>query len=154
MQPLDLRIAPPRGPRAQLAGIAFTARAVDKLRAALAGGELNDYFPFDGFSELWAYYTRIDLHELQTVIRDAASEDDVEAWIAERTANIDKEKINGKMERFPASRTPDDLRALFEQTYPDDLRTNPDIPIFELLERDDARLYAIVPDSTEPAGTT
>jgi hypothetical protein len=145
MEPLDLRVGPPRGPRVRLAGIVYSARAVDKLRASLPGGQLNAYFPFTGFSELWAYYTGIDLHELQGVVRDAVSEDAIERWIAERTAHVDKEKINAKMERFPVSRTPDHLRALFDDTYPEELRANPDIPIFELLERDDARLYAIVP---------
>ncbi len=153
MEPLDLRIAPPRGPRVRLAGIAFTARAVDKLRASLPGGELNGYFPFVGFSELWAHYTGIDLHALQAIVRDAASEDAVETWIADRTAHVDKEKINAKMEHFPASRTPDNLRELFEETYPEALRTNPELPIFELLEHDDARLYAVVPESAESAGT-
>jgi hypothetical protein len=148
MDALDLRIAPPRGPRERLAGIVFSARVVDKLRASLPSGDLNGYFPFAGFSELWAYYTGIDLQQLQAVVRDAASEQAVEAWIAERTAQVDAEKINAKMERFPASRTPEHLRALFEQTYPEDLRANPGIPIFDLLERDDARLYAVVPRGT------
>jgi hypothetical protein len=105
MEPLDLRLAAPRGPRTQIAGIVFTARVVDKLRASLPGGELNGYFPFIGFSELWAYYTGIALRELQGVVVRAASEAEVEAWIAERTAHVDKPKINGKMERFESSRT-------------------------------------------------
>ena len=55
MEALDLRTAAPRGPRVQVAGIVFTARVIDKLRASLPGGELNGYFPFIGFSQLWAY---------------------------------------------------------------------------------------------------
>ena len=141
MEPLDLRTAPPRGPRAQVAGIVFTGRVIDKLRASLPGGELNGYFPFIGFSELWAYYTGIDLHELQSVVALASSEADVEAWIAEHTAHVDKAKINGKMERFESSRTSEDMRDVFERSYPADLRERYAV-LFDLFDADDARLYA------------
>ncbi len=141
MEPLDLRLAAPRGPRTELAGIVFTARVIDKVRASLPGGELNGFFPFVGFSELWAYYIGIDLHELQGVVARAASEGEVEAWIAERTAHVDKTKINGKMERFESSRTSADMRELFERSYPADLRERHGV-LFNLFEADDARLYA------------
>jgi len=143
MEPLDLRIAAPRGPRDQIAGIVFTARVIDKLRASLPGGELNGYFPFIGFSELWAYYTGIDLRELRGIVTLAASEVEVEAWIAERTAHVDKTKINGKMERFESSRTSDEMREVFERSYPADLRELHPV-LFDLMEADDARLYARV----------
>ncbi len=149
MEPLDFRTAAPRGPRVQVAGIVFTGRVIDKLRASLPGGELNGYFPFIGFSELWAYYTGIDLRELQGVIASASSEADVEAWIAERTAHVDKAKINGKMERFESSRTSEEMRETFERAYPADLRERHAV-LFDLFEADDARLYA---ESTA-SGTT
>lgn len=148
MEALDLRNAPPRGPRAQLAGIVFTGRVVDKLRASLPGGELNGYFPFIGFSELWAYYTGIDLRELYGVVERAASEAEVEAWIAERTADVDKGKINGKMERFESSRTSADMREIFERSYPAELRDRHPV-LFDLFEADDARLYS----EPTPSGT-
>ena len=141
MEPLDFRIAAPRGPRTQVAGIVFTARVIDKLRASLPGGELNGYFPFVGFSELWAYYTGIDLRELQAVVARAASEAEVETWIAERTEHVDKAKVNGKMERFESSRTSAELREVFERSYPADLRERHAV-LFDLMEVDDARLYA------------
>ena len=143
MEPLDLRTAPPRGPRAQVAGIVFTGRVIDKLRASLPGGEPNGYFPFIGFSELWAYYTKIDLRELQHVVAQAASEADVEAWIAERTAHVDKAKVNGKMERFESSRTSGNMLEVFERSYPADLRERYPV-LFDLFEADDARLYSRV----------
>jgi hypothetical protein len=141
MEPLDLRIAAPRGPRMQIAGIVFTARVIDKLRASLPGGELNGYFPFIGFSELWAHYTAIDLRELQGVVARAAAEGEVDAWIAERTAHVDKAKINAKMERFESSRTSGELREVFERSYPADLRERHAV-LFDLFDADDARLYS------------
>src|ERR1700676_2300353 len=137
MDPLNFQVAPPRGPREQLAGIVFTARLVDKLRASLPGGELNGYLATAGFSTLWAYYTRIDLDELRTIVAGAPSESEVEQWIIERTEALDKPVINGKMERFESNRTPDDMRAAFEGFYPPALRDRHAI-IFDLLEADDA----------------
>ena len=140
MEPLDFRTAPPRGPRTQVAGIVFTARVIDKLRAALPGGDLNGYFPFIGFTELWAYYTGIDLRELQAVIARSASEAEVEAWIAERTAHVDKAKINGKMERFESARTSAEMKEVFERSYPAELRERHAV-LFDLFEADDTRLH-------------
>jgi uncharacterized protein DUF5069 len=142
MDPLNFQVAPPRGPREQLAGIVFTARLIDKLRASLPGGELNGYIATAGFSSLWAHYTRIDLDELRTVVAGAPSESAVEQWIIEHTEALDKPAVNGKMERFESSRTPDGMRAAFESFYPVELRERHAI-IFDLLEADDARLYAV-----------
>ncbi|MEA2786135.1 MAG: hypothetical protein QOF71_2239 [Candidatus Eremiobacteraeota bacterium] len=140
MEPLDLRIAAPRGPRAHIAGIAFTARVIDKLRASLPDGELNGYFPFIGFSELWAHYTGIDLHEMQGVVERAGSEAEIETWIAERTAHVDKAQINAKMERFDSVRMSDEMREIFERSYPSDLRERHTV-LFDLFDADDARTY-------------
>jgi len=140
--PLNLHLAPPRGPRERLAGLVFTARLVDKLRASLPGGELNGYVATTGFSELWAYYTNVDLAQLRDAVAEFASETDVERWIVERTSELDKERINERMERFDSSRTPDELRAQFERFYPAELRERYPI-VLDLLEADDARLYAL-----------
>jgi hypothetical protein len=142
MDPLNFQVAPPRGPREQLAGIVFTARLIDKLRASLPGGVLNGYIATAGMSSLWAYYTRIDLEELRTVVAGAPTESAVEQWINEHTQALDKPTINGKMERFESNRTPDDMRVTFENFYPPALRQRHAI-IFDLLEADDARLYAV-----------
>lgn len=140
MKPLDFRSAPPRGPRTKLAAIYFTARVVDKLRAEIRGGHLNGYLAKSGFSLLWAYYTKIDLERLSEVVNSAPSESDVERWIIDQTAGIDKDKINSKMERFVSSRTPQEDVEEFERLYPLNLRTRYTV-IFDLLEADDERIY-------------
>lgn len=141
MEALDLTVSRPRSPREQVAGLFFTGRVIDKLRAALPGGNPNGYFPFVGFSQVWEHYTGIDLRELFAVVRDSNSEPEVQAWIAQRTAALDKEKINTKMERFDTSRLPAEWRAIFEQTYPSELRARHH-RMFDLLDTDDDRLYA------------
>jgi len=142
MQPLDLAIRPPRGPRVRVAGIVFTARLIDKLRASLPGGNPSRFFPFIGFSEMWAYYTHVDLIEFQQLVLDATSENEIERWLATRTQGVDKPAINVRMERFKTDRTPEPMRELFETSYPADLRTRFPV-LFDLLEADDARLYQV-----------
>ena len=141
MKPLSFAVAPPRGPRVALASIVYSARVIDKLRAALPGGELNGFLPFDGFSLLWAHYTQIDLYELFDVIVSAEDEDEIIAWISTRTQSIDTAKINTKMVNFSTDRISDEMRAQFDAIYPRELRerlTN----LFDLLEADDQRLYS------------
>jgi hypothetical protein len=140
MKPLSLVDNPPRSPRTQVAGIVFTARIIDKLRASLPGGDLNGYFAFNGFSELWAYYTGVDLVDLQCCVKNASSEREVEVWLLARTTTVDREEINSKMEQFDTARTPDSMREAFESIYPVELRkAHPHL--FDLLEADDARLF-------------
>ncbi len=142
MQPLDLAIRAPRGPRVRIAGIVFTARLIDKLRASLPGGNPSGFLPFIGFSEMWAYCTGVDLIEFQQVVLEAASEGEVERWLLDQTQGIDKPAINAQMERFKTDRTPAPMRELFEALYPADLRARFPV-LFDLLEADDARLYAV-----------
>ncbi len=125
-----------------VAGIVYTARLIDKLRSSLPGGNPSGFFPFIGFSEMWAYFTRVDLIEFQQLVLDAASEREVEQWLADRTRHIDKPAINAKMERFKTDRTPAPMRELFETSYPADLRGRFPV-LFDLLEADDARLYQV-----------
>jgi hypothetical protein len=140
MQPLNFQFDRPRGPRVKLAGMIFTARIIDKLRAALPGGNLNGFLPFNGFSEAWQKYSGIDLHDLYNVVRDAADEDEVVAWIEERTVGLDRDAFNEKLESFVTTRLPESWRLSFEAFYPAELREQ-HTKILDLLEADDDRLY-------------
>jgi hypothetical protein len=140
MEPLDLSTDRPRGPRVQLAGMTYTARVIDKLRAALPGGNPNGFLPFTGLSEAWQKYSGIDLHELYNVVRSAASEQEVVQWIDSRTRSIDKPAFNAKLEGFVTTRLPESWRAAFESFYPAELRAA-HVNMFDLLEADDERLY-------------
>lgn len=140
MQPLDFTVYRPRAPRVKLAGMIFTARVVDKLRAALPGGNPNGFLPFTGLSEAWQKYSGIDLRELYGVVRDCESETEVEAWLSERTAGLDKDAFNEKLETFVTTRLPESWRPAFESFYPLELRER-HTKILDLLEADDRRLY-------------
>ena len=138
MQPLDLRLCRPRAPRERLAGVVFTPRVLDKIRASLPGGELNGYFTDIGMSVVWAHYTRIDLKELRRVVQEAQSEEEVVQWIEARISHLDKERINRKLEGINSSQTPEAWREAFENAYPADLRAKHTC-ILDLIEADDAR---------------
>ena len=138
MEPLDLRRHPPRAPRVPLAGLVFTARVVDKLRATLPGGSLGEYFTDIGMSVVWAHYAGISLDELRGIVENASTEEEVEAWIAQRTAHIDRERFNAKLQSLDSSRVPPAWRDAFDRAYPEDLR-NAHPVLFDLIEADDAR---------------
>ncbi len=82
MEPLDLRIAPPRPPRAELAGIVFLPRSIDKVRAALPGGSLRDY-EIEGFTTQMLEHLGISLDEFIAVVRDVSTDDAVATYVAE-----------------------------------------------------------------------
>ncbi len=114
---------------------------VDKLRASLPGGVLNGYFTDIGMSAAWARYTNIDLAQLRSVVESAQSEDEVASWIADRTAGLDKERINTKLEGMVTARIPEAWQAAFESAYPQELRERYKF-IFDLIEADDALMNA------------
>lgn len=140
MKALDLTQHPPRGPRATIAGLVFAARLVDKLRAAMPGGETNGYLPFAGVSELWAHRTGIDLRELQAAIAQAEDELEIENWISERTPHIERPRFNEGFHRLDTAQLPQAWRPTFERIYPEDLRLST-TNFFELIEADDRRTY-------------
>lgn len=140
MEPLDLRLTPPRGPREKLAGVVFLPRAIDKLRATLPGGDPGKYFPYYGLSALFAHLTSIDLQELRKVIADAACEEDVIAWVQERLTPDIVGKTNHVMSGFTQEKIPPDYRPTFDSVAPADLRSQyPNV--FDLLEADDRRCF-------------
>ena len=137
MEPLNLRERPPRGPRVRLAGLVFGARAVDKIRGSLPGGDLAGYFTDIGVSAAWSHYTGIPLDELREIVQRAASEEEVEQWIARRTEHLDRERFNAKMESLNSSRIPDAWREAFDGAYPAELVAAHPV-LFDLIEADDA----------------
>lgn len=83
MEPLDLTKAPPRRPRAELAGIIFLPRSIDKVRATLPGGKLGVY-AIEGFTETMLRIFEIPLAEFTDVVRAASTDDEVAAFATAR----------------------------------------------------------------------
>lgn len=80
MQPLDLSAARPRKARAEVDGIVFLPRSIDKARAMLPGGNLADY-TIPGFTEKMLEDFGIGVDDFVAAVRDARTDDDVAAWV-------------------------------------------------------------------------
>ena len=83
MEPLDLTLGPPRPPRAELVGIIFLPRSIDKVRATLPGGKLGEY-TIAGFTETMLEMLAIPLTDFKDAVRAAATDDDVARFVSAR----------------------------------------------------------------------
>lgn len=138
MEPLDLRVAPPRRPRAELAGIVFLPRSIDKVRATLPGGHLGAY-SIPGITTMMLETFEVPLADFTESVRVAASDDDVAAFFAARTSPAVIEKWNANANvREPAGGD----RAVALERYPW-LTERPDLTaVVDVLEEDDRRSFA------------
>jgi hypothetical protein len=80
MEPLDLSQRHPRPTRAELAGIVFLPRSIDKLRASLPGGNLAGY-TIEGFTGRMLECLGIDPEKLRDVVAEAKTDDDVARYV-------------------------------------------------------------------------
>lgn len=82
MEPLDLSKAHPRTTRAELSGITFLPRSIDKFRAALPGGNLSGY-TLKGFTGRMLESLGISPDALQAVVAEAKTDEDVARYVRE-----------------------------------------------------------------------
>jgi hypothetical protein len=85
MDPISLAAAPPRPPRAELAGIIFLPRSIDKARATLPGGDPGPYV-LRGFTQQMLDTFGITQEAFVAAVASAASDDDVAAYILGHSA--------------------------------------------------------------------
>jgi len=142
MDPLDLRLAPPRSPREKLVGLYFLPRTVDKIRAELPGGNAGSYFVENPVG-MSAYVLRkigVDLATLREVVANAPSEDAVAEWLQANADLAHVEKLNANMQNITIGRMPDAERAVFNRFYPGAEKMPDDMRLFDVIEMDDAKL--------------
>jgi hypothetical protein len=94
MEPLDLSKSRPRTTRAELAGITFLPRSIDKFRAALPGGNLNGY-TIEGFTSRMLKDLGIAEEAMQAAVADAKGDDDIAAFVREHAVLGGAETWNG-----------------------------------------------------------
>jgi hypothetical protein len=131
----DLRLHPPREPRAMLAGLVFLPRTIDKTRAKLQG-TLGAYKVTPGISAYLFEWLGIGEDEFTEAVRRATSDDDVAAWILARCdpstfASInerltmrgvrDEEHLRQVLPRYPILLERPELRNWFEIFEADDV---------------------------------
>jgi Domain of unknown function (DUF5069) len=140
MKPLDLTKQPPRSPREKLAGIYFLPRTIDKMRALLPGGNMGSY-KIDGMSTRVLSTIGISVEDLQAEVARAASEDEVAAWVLERSDANKHDEAN----RVAAQRSINDVlpenRERIKQMYPDYEKIASGL-FFDIIDADDAAMFA------------
>jgi hypothetical protein len=80
MNALDLSTAHPRAARAELDGITFLPRSIDKARAHLPGGTPNGYV-LEGFTGRMLSMLGIETNAFTAAVAAAASDEDVAAFV-------------------------------------------------------------------------
>jgi hypothetical protein len=86
MEPLDLSKQRPRTTRAELAGITFLPRSIDKARATLPGGNAAGY-TIEGFTHTMLEHLGISDEAFIGAVAAAKSDADVAAYVTEHAAS-------------------------------------------------------------------
>lgn len=139
MEPLDLSKQPPRAPRAELDGIIFLPRSIDKARAYLDGGNRNGY-NVPGVTGGMLERFGISHDDFIAAVSAAASDADVVAFVRKHANQSTIDEWNAFVkEREP--RGDRNLPAVLE-IYPW-LKELPHLKlVLDILAEDDRRLYA------------
>ena len=141
MDALDLTRRPPRSPREPLSGLdlLMMARTVDKIRATLPGGNLGSY-QITGFSSRLLERLGIVESQLREAIAHARSDDEVAAWIRERSDPAKYSEINAGFERLTIGERLGDPE--FVARYPVVKRLPPEASRLDMLIADDQESFA------------
>lgn len=139
MEPLNLRLAPPRKPTDVLGGVIFMARTVDKVRATLPGGDPGVY-KIEGFSTRVLSGLDLDLDDFSAIVALAQSDDDVAQWVLKHTTQEQRDRVNASLSAI----TIRDLmeRPNFFERYPVAKELPLDTPALEMLDYDDRAMFA------------
>lgn len=143
MEPRDLRTRPPRSAYAELDGLMLMPRTIDKLRGQLPGGNPGAYFINGSIRGISGYLLErlgIDEADLLAAVARAGSDDDVAAWLRERTDRSEYRTINATLRRIRPRHAEDE--AFFRAEYAETLRRHPDLEfILDIVDADDRRCF-------------
>jgi hypothetical protein len=136
MDALDLTKAPPRAPRAPLADLdlIMAARSVDKMRAALPGGNLGDY-QVPGFTTRMLDAIGISEDDFRAEVARASNDAEIAAWIRERTTPERLAASNAALESRRVKDRLDDKA--WRKRYPHAVSMPPETPLIDILSKDD-----------------
>jgi hypothetical protein len=143
VEPLDLRTRPPRSAYAELDGLMLLPRTIDKLRARLPGGEPGAYFingHIKGISGYLLERLGISEADLLDAISEATTEDEVAAWLRERTDASQYPAINATLQRIKPKHSEDE--AYLRSEYAETLGQRPDLEfVADIIDADDERIF-------------
>jgi len=140
MNAIDLSTKPPREPRAQLGGVTFLPRTIDKAQAVLPGGNIGDY-DMEGLSVTMLGQLEIAVDAFIAAVAEAEHEADVLAYVNENTT---PEKIgawNKWISEFVAfGGDEQQIRGMFPWF---DAHQQQSLIALDLLHADDQRVFGI-----------
>jgi hypothetical protein len=138
MDVMNLSTKPPRSPRAELVGVVFLPRSIDKVRATLPGGDPGPY-NIPGFTQIMLEKLGISVEAFTAAVAGAASDHEVGVYVRANTTQVKIDEWNG----WVSAREPrggDRVAAL--EIYPW-LGERPDLIVgLDILEEDDKRYFA------------
>ncbi len=145
MGPLDLTKAPPRSARAELAGIAYLPRAIDKIRAELPGGNLGGYVVTgeDGSTMTGGFcrITGITHDELVRVVEEAADDAEVAQWLHERLDDAVIAKWNERYYGTTIAHIKSPVRERMFRAHPGAAALAETTPLADMFDADDAAAF-------------
>lgn len=143
MEPLDLRMRPPRSCFAELDGLMLMPRTIDKLRALLPGGHPGAYFINGQIKGISGYLLeRLGVSEsaLLEAVRGASSESQIAAWLRQRSDAAQYPAINATLRRIKPKHAQDE--AFVRNEYALTLQEHPELEfIVDIIDADDRRLF-------------
>lgn len=143
MTPLDLRTQPPRSAHAELDGLVFLPRTIDKLRSQLPGGHPGVYFinaQVKGMSGFLLDRLGVSESDMLEAVRAGESDDDVARWLRERTDASQYESISETIRHLKLKHSGDEqyVRGLYAET----LQEHPELVVLiEIMDEDDRRMF-------------
>ena len=137
MESLDLSKRAPRSAWVQLDGLYMMPRTIDKLRAKLPGGASGEYH-IDGTSKRLLDALGVSEEQLQGVVANAKSDEDVAKWLRE---HADRSKYGEINERL-SNRSVDDVadKDAFHKKYPH-AAASTKTRLFDIMDEDDRAMF-------------
>lgn len=138
MTPLDLTAHPPRSPHAELDGLIFLPRSIDKVRATLPGGKLGEY-TISGLTEMMLETLGVAVATFTLGVSAADDEAEVARFLREQTTPAKYDAWNGAIvERKPRAGNRTEALAAYPW-----LKDRPDlIYVLDVLAEDDTYSFA------------
>ena len=119
-------------------------RTIDKLRAQLPGGNPGAYFingRIKGISGYVLDRLGVDEVQLRDAVARASTDDDLAAWLRERTDPSQYAAIGETVRRIKPKHAEDE--SYFRREYAETLASHPELEfIIDIVDADDKRLFS------------
>jgi hypothetical protein len=146
MVPIDLSKQPPRSCRTEIDGIPFVARAIDKTRAELPGGNLGVFFSVrSNVLTMSAFFYRslgITHEQFVAVISESADDKAVAGWLREHADPAAIEKFKKQLLSLRLADLPPATLTSVCELYPNAKDTDLSTLMIDVIDQDDCAMFA------------